>query len=178
MNFRILAIDPGYEKMGVAILEKTSGKEVLLFSECFQTSRKNPHAERLRDLGKEIRRVIEEYNPTCLAIEKLFFTTNQKTAFQVAEARGVIIYEACSAGLSVVEFTPLQAKVAITGYGRGTKDQMKYMVEKLITVSKKIKEDDEYDAIALGLTYFATRNSYKNTNGTNVRINTKISSPK
>ncbi len=159
---KILAIDPGYEKMGVAILEKVTGKEILLFSECFKTSRENPHAKRLRDLGKEIERVIKEFKPSCLAIEKLFFTTNQKTAFQVAEARGVIIYEACTAGLSVVEFTPLQAKVAITGYGRGTKDQMKYMVEKLIVVGKKIKEDDEYDAIALGLTYFATAQSMKN----------------
>lgn len=158
---RIIAIDPGYEKMGVAVLEKTSGKEVLLFSECFRTSRKNPHHKRLAALGTEAERVIREFKPECLAIEKLFFTTNQKTAFQVAEARGVIIYEASSAGLSVCEFTPLQAKVAVTGYGRGTKDQMKYMVEKLITVGKKIKEDDEYDAIALGLTFFATQHKLK-----------------
>src|SRR3989338_2639046 len=155
---RILAIDPGYEKMGVAVLEKISGgKESLLFSECFKTSRADTHAVRLASLGNEVARVIQQYKPERLAIEKLFFTTNQKTAFMVAEARGVTIYEASSAGLSVTEFTPLQAKVAVTGYGRGTKDQMKYMVEKLITVAKKIKEDDEYDAIALGLTYFATK---------------------
>jgi len=154
---RILSIDPGYEKMGVAILEKESGqKETLVFSECFKTLKTSPHSERLAALGKEIKKVIDKFKPECLAIEKLFFTTNQKTAFQVAEARGVIIYEASSAGLSVFEYTPLQVKVAITGYGRGTKDQIEFMVEKLISVGKKISEDDEYDAIALGLTYFAT----------------------
>ncbi len=162
---RILAIDPGYEKMGVAVLEKIAGgKETLIFSECFLTSRKDTHAIRLASLGKEVKRVIKKYNPEALAIEKLFFTTNQKTALLVAEARGVIIYESATAGLSISEFTPLQAKVAVTGYGRGTKDQMEYMVEKLITIGKKIKEDDEYDAIAMGLTFFATKKIYENTN--------------
>ncbi len=158
---KILAVDPGYEKIGIAVLEKTVGKETLLFSECFKTSSKTAHHERLRQLGAEVKKIIEKFKPEALAIEKLFFTTNQKTAFMVAEARGVIIYEAATAGLAVTEFTPLQAKVAVTGYGRGTKDQMKFMVEKLITVGKKIKEDDEYDAIALGLTYFATFRSPK-----------------
>ncbi|MDO8482982.1 MAG: crossover junction endodeoxyribonuclease RuvC [bacterium] len=153
---RILAIDPGYEKLGIAVLEKDpKGKEVLLFSECFKTSREKSGDERLCALGKEVERVIEEFQPKVLAIEKLFFADNQKTAMRVSEARGVIIYEAARAGLTVAEFTPLQAKVAVTGYGRGTKAQMKFMVEKLIKVGKKIKEDDEYDAIALGLTYFA-----------------------
>jgi crossover junction endodeoxyribonuclease RuvC len=152
---KILAVDPGYEKIGIAVLEKNSGKEILLFSECFKTLRTESSDARLCALGKEVERVIEEYNPKCLAIEKLFFENNQKTAMRVSEARGVIIYEASRAGLSVTEFTPLQAKVAITGYGRGTKTQMKFMVEKLVHIGKKIKEDDEYDAIALGLTYFA-----------------------
>ncbi|MSU55496.1 MAG: crossover junction endodeoxyribonuclease RuvC [Candidatus Taylorbacteria bacterium] len=160
----ILAVDPGYEKIGVAVIEKDKGgKETLIFSECFTTSRKDTHAVRLASLGNEIKKVVNKYKPEALAIEKLFFTTNQKTVMLVSEARGVIIYEASSAGLKISEFTPLQAKVAITGYGRGTKDQMKFMVEKLIIVGKKIKEDDEYDAIALGLTFFATYNSRKNT---------------
>lgn len=152
---RVLAVDPGYEKLGIAVLEKLSGKEVLLFSECFKTLRADATDVRLQALGKEVKRVIKEYKPEALAIEKLFFTENQKTAMQVSEARGVILYEASCAGLTVTEFTPLQAKVATTGYGKSTKEQMKYMVEKLITVGKPIKEDDEYDAIALGLTFFA-----------------------
>jgi len=152
---RVLAVDPGYEKMGVAILEKHNSKEILLFSECFKTDRKLPANERLCALGKEIEKVIESYKPEALAIEKLFFTENQKTVMRVSEARGVIIYEATRAGLSVFEYTPLEVKVAITSYGRSEKNQIKFMVEKLVKVNKKIKEDDEYDAIALGLTYFA-----------------------
>lgn len=152
---RILAIDPGYEKMGVAILEKNAGKEILLFSECFKTKRSDAVEIRLCQLGQEIERVIEEYKPTALSIEKLYFTDNQKTAMRVAEARGVIVYESVRAGLSIKEYTPLEVKVAVTGYGRSDKAQVKFMVEKLVKVTKKIKEDDEYDAIALGLTYFA-----------------------
>jgi crossover junction endodeoxyribonuclease RuvC len=152
---RILAVDPGYEKMGVAIIEKELGKEVLVFSECFKTSRENPPHERLCALGKEIERIIDEFKPKALAIEKLFFTDNQKTAMRVSEARGIIIYEAVRANLSIAEYTPLEIKVAVTSYGRSSKDQVKFMVEKLIKIGKTIKEDDEYDAIALGLTYFA-----------------------
>lgn len=152
---RVIAIDPGYEKMGVAIIEKETSSEVLLFSECFKTDRKSKSNERLCNLGKEVEQIIEEYKPTALAIEKLFFADNQKTAMLVSEARGVIIYEATRADLAIFEYTPLEVKVAITSYGRSDKSQIKFMVEKLVKVNKKIKEDDEYDAIALGLTYFA-----------------------
>jgi crossover junction endodeoxyribonuclease RuvC len=152
---KILAVDPGYEKIGIAILEKNSGKEELVFSECFKTSRKISPQERLLSLGQEVMRVIEEYHPSALSIEKLFFEVNQKTAMLVSEARGVIIYEAVKAGLKIEEFTPLQVKVAVTSYGKSSKNQVKYMVDRLIKIKKSIKEDDEYDAIALGLTYFA-----------------------
>lgn len=158
---RILAIDPGYEKIGIAILEKNSGKEELVFSECFKTSRKISPQERLLSLGQEVMRVIEEYHPSALSIEKLFFEVNQKTAMLVSEARGVIVYEAVKAGLKIEEFTPLQVKVAVTGYGKSTKDQVEFMVEKLVKINKPIQEDDEYDAIALGLTFFATAGSQK-----------------
>lgn len=154
-SMKILAIDPGYEKMGVAILEKVSGKEILVFSECFKTKRTDTVETRLCNLGKEVEVVIEKYQPDALAIEKLFFTDNQKTAMRVSEARGIIIYECMRSELIIKEYTPLEVKVAVTGYGRSDKSQVKFMVEKLLTVGKKIKEDDEYDAIALGLTYFA-----------------------
>ncbi len=157
---KILAVDPGYEKIGISVLEKVMGKETLLFSECFKTSSKSPAPERLCAIGKEVEKIIEKFQPKCLAIEKLFFAGNQKTAMLVSEARGVIIYEAVRAGLSVREFTPLEMKVAVTGYGRSDKSQVKFMVEKLMAVNKKIKEDDEYDAIALGLTFFATEKHF------------------
>lgn len=153
---KVIAIDPGYERMGVAIIEKLNGKENLLFSECFKTSPKIPHEERLKLIGQEIEILIKKYKPESMAIETLFFKTNQKTALHVSEARGVMLYVASVFGLKVVEFSPMAIKVAVTGYGASEKDQVKFMVQKLIKINTKIKYDDEYDAIAVGLTYFAS----------------------
>ncbi|MFH0755555.1 MAG: crossover junction endodeoxyribonuclease RuvC [bacterium] len=176
---RIIAIDPGYERMGVAILEKkfqTNGKENLIFSECFKTSSKIFHEERLKLIGQEIENLIKKYKPEAMAIETLFFTNNQKTAMHVSEARGVMLYVASKFGLSVKEFTPMAIKIAVTGYGKSEKKQIIFMVKKLIKIpactvvavgnpQKNLEQiktahkyDDEYDAIAVGLTYFATIN--------------------
>ncbi len=151
---RIIAIDPGYERLGIAVLEKTK-KEELLFSECFKTKASLPFVERLELVGREVARLIEEFKPEALSIENLFISTNQKTAMRVAEVRGAILYQARLSGLEVFEYTPLQIKTATTGYGRATKEQMISMVRKLITGAEKIKQDDEMDAIAIGLTHFA-----------------------
>ncbi len=161
-NIKILAIDPGYERVGIAVLEKeTLGKERLLFSECFKTSSKLSLDERLFLIGTEIEKVIGEFTPDILAIEKLFFTNNQKTALSVSEARGVIIYTAKKAGLSVREFTPNEIKVAVTGYGKAEKKDIAFMLPKLIEIDIGEKKDDELDAIAVGLTAFAHhRNNY------------------
>lgn len=154
---RILAIDPGYERLGIAILEKDKkSKEVLVYSDCFKTSARLAHAERLKLIGEEVARVIDEYKPEQLGIETLFFNSNQKTAFYVAEARGVIMYEAARRGLIIKEFNPLQIKIAVTGYGRSDKTQVTFMVHKILAIDKKIKHDDEYDAIACGITLLAT----------------------
>ncbi len=153
---RILAIDPGLERVGVAILDKERGaKETLIFSECFKTKASLPLSERLNLIGLHINKIVLEYEPEILAIESLFFTTNQKTAMVVSQARGVIIYEGTKNGLPVHEYTPLQIKVAVTGYGKATKTQVNSMVQKLINIPKKITSDDEMDAVAIGLTCFA-----------------------
>ncbi len=155
---KILAIDPGYERLGVAILEKIpNNKEVLVFSDCFKTSSKLSHDERLKNIGAEIERLIQEYQPEVLAIETLFFQTNTKTALKVAEARGVILYEAAKIGLKIREFNPLEIKVAVTGYGKSDKNQVTTMVKRLIKINKEPKHDDEYDAIAVGLTCLAIK---------------------
>ena len=153
---KVIAIDPGYERMGVAIIEKIKGQETLIFSECFKTSAKIPHEERLKFIGQEIEILIEKYKPEAMAIETLFFKNNQKTAMHVSEARGVMLYVASVSGLSVKEFSPMAIKIAVTGYGNSEKDQVTFMVKKLIKINTEIKYDDEYDAIAAGLTYFAT----------------------
>jgi crossover junction endodeoxyribonuclease RuvC len=154
---KILAIDPGFERVGIAILEKTEQtKEVLLYSECFKTSSKLTHPERLRLIGEKISEIIKKNKPAVLSIEKLFFNTNTTTALGVAEARGVILYEASLAKLEIFEYTPLSVKVAVTGYGRSEKKQIMLMIPRLIDVSKKISSDDEFDAIALGITFCAS----------------------
>src|SRR3989344_8865490 len=152
---RIISIDPGYERLGIAVLEKTLNTECLIFSECFKTSSKLAHHERLALIGNKIKEIIKKYKPQALATEKLFFSGNQKTAMLVAEARGVILYTGSSLGLQVFEYTPNEVKIAITGYGRSEKRQMIDMVKKLIKVTSKTNSDDEFDAIAIGLTHFA-----------------------
>lgn len=157
-NNRVLAIDPGFERLGIAILDK----DKLLYSDCFKTSPKDSFYVRLKQIGEEISRIIDTYEPTACAIETLFFETNKKTAMKVAEARGVVAYEAARRILPIFEFSPLQIKVAITSHGRSDKKQIIFMVPKLIKIDKEIKHDDEYDAIAIGLTYFSTvKNSCK-----------------
>lgn len=152
---RILGIDPGIERLGIAVIERDSGKELFLFSECFKTSAKLSHFERLNLLGQEVARVIKEWQPHAMAIEKLFFETNTKTAMVVAEARGVILYEGARAQLLVYEYTPLQIKVAVTGYGKSDKKGIMDMVPRLIKLPERKMIDDEVDAIAVALTSFA-----------------------
>ena len=154
---KIIAIDPGYERLGLAIIEKEKNqRETLIFSECFKTSAKLPHHERLALIGDRILEVIKKWKPKQLATEKLFFAGNRKTALLVAEARGVILYAGGSMGLEIFEYRPNEIKIAITGYGAAQKKQMMDMTRKLIIVDSKTSSDDELDAIAIGLTHFAT----------------------
>jgi len=154
---QIISIDPGYEKLGIAVIEKEKGKkEELVFSECFRTSARLSHEARLYLIGLEIESVIKKHKPIVLAIENLFINTNQKTAMRVAETKGVLIYVARKNGLIVHEFSPPQIKLAVAGHGHADKKAMMKMIPMLIRIKKEIKEDDEYDAIAVGLTFFAT----------------------
>ncbi len=154
---KILGIDPGFERLGVAIVEKNKGdkKEKVLFSECFKTSARLEFSERLSLIGKEIKNIIKKFKPEVLAIETLFLTTNQKTVMHVAEARGVVLYEACLGGLKIFEASPPQIKIATTGYGKANKEQIMKMVRVLVEIGDSKTSDDELDAIAIALTAFA-----------------------
>lgn len=154
---RIIAIDPGYDRCGVAILEKnTSPSLVYITSLCIETSTKKQLYERVADIVSGIEQVITEYQPTHCAIEKLFFTNNQKTAMGVSEARGAIMNAAHRHGLTIHEYTPNEIKVAVTGSGRADKTQVTTMVTKLIAIPNGEKRrDDEYDALAVGITHCA-----------------------
>jgi crossover junction endodeoxyribonuclease RuvC len=152
---RILGIDPGIERVGIAVIDKVGGKEIYVYSECFKTSAKLSHAERLALIGTEIARVVKEHQPTGMAIEKLFFETNTKTAMSVAEARGMMLYVCSLANLAIFEYTPLQIKVAVTGYGKSDKTGVMHMVPMLVKLPNRKMIDDEVDAIAIALTCFA-----------------------
>lgn len=154
---KILGIDPGFGRVGIAILEKnkTDKKESVLFSECFKTSAKLDFSERILLIGREVKKVIKKYKPEVLSIETLFLNTNQKTVMRVAEARGVILYEAAQAGLKIFEASPPQIKIATTGYGRANKEQVMKMVKILVEIDKSKTSDDELDAIAIAITAFA-----------------------
>ena len=153
---RILAIDPGFERIGIAILDKTyTPKHDLVYSSCFKTSAKIPFHKRLTLIGNELEKIIKKYKPTVLSIEKLYFTTNQKTVMGVSAARGVIIYTASRNGLQIFEYTPPQIKIAVTGYGKSSKEAVMMMVPKLINIKTETNSDDELDAIAIGITCLA-----------------------
>lgn len=156
---RIVAIDPGFERVGIAVLQKKGGvRETLLYSDCFETRARDPFHKRLFEIGKEFERIVVCFKPEILAIETLFFNTNQKTAMRVAEVRGALQFEAYARGLHIFEYTPLQVKTAVAGYGRAPKEQISAMVKNLISIPQnKEKKDDEIDAIAIGLTHFAHR---------------------
>lgn len=152
---RVLAIDPGYDRIGVAIMEKKDNKEILLFSECVLTDKKTELVDRLFELGQKVETIIKTHQPTALGIETLFFNNNQKTGIGVAQARGIIIYLAQKANCTIYEFGPQEVKVAVTGYGKSDKKAVIDMVKRLVANVPERAHDDEYDAIAIGITCLA-----------------------
>lgn len=149
---KILAIDPGYERLGIAILEKQNGKDILIHSECFQTDKKEIHSKRLFLIFSKLTELIEKHSPEICAIETLFFSNNVKTALKVAELRGVILTLCEIHKMKIHEFSPQAIKIGVTGYGKSDKTAVIKMIPLLIKIDKKIKHDDEFDAIAVGIT--------------------------
>jgi crossover junction endodeoxyribonuclease RuvC len=149
---KILGIDPGYDRCGVAIIEKKNNVHTLLYSDCIQTKKSQSFSERLHIVGKEVRSLIKEWQPDALSVEQLFFFKNKKTALLVAELRGVIVYEGACAGVPFFEYTPLEIKETIAGHGRAEKRELLKVLSYTIALPKKKALDDEIDAIATALT--------------------------
>jgi crossover junction endodeoxyribonuclease RuvC len=147
----ILGIDPGTTRIGYAVLDKKDNKDVSLITYGSSDLKVKEQKERLKIISDMISDLILKYRPETLAIEKLFFTKNVKTALAVSEARGVIINCANSLGLDILEFTPLEVKTAITGYGRAEKQQVQKMICNILKLQKVPEPDDASDAIAIGL---------------------------
>lgn len=155
---RIVGIDPGFDRLGICILDKIGNKEELIHSQCITTSKKDTFESRLADIGEQVTKIIKKYKPDELAIETLFFTTNQKTIITVAEVRGVCIYLAHINDIKIFEYSPPQIKVAVTGYGKATKEDITLMIPKIL--KQPLHQgvlDDEIDAIAIALTHSAHR---------------------
>jgi len=148
----ILGIDPGTTRIGYAVIEKKDSDNLnLLTGGCLESKNKE-QKDRLKEISGLISDLILKYRPEVLAIEKLFFNKNAKTALAVAEARGVIINSANSLNLNIREFTPLEIKIAVTGYGKAEKEQVKKMACRILKLEKMPKIDDTSDALAIALT--------------------------
>jgi len=147
----ILGIDPGFGRVGWGVITNLSGDWLVVNYGCIETPMKDEFVGRLQEMRNEIVKIIKKYKPTRMAVEDLFFFKNLKTAIKVGQARGVILLTAVDNKLELDEFTPLQIKQAITGYGRAEKQQMQRMVQMILGLKQKIKSDDAADALAVAL---------------------------
>ena len=154
-TMRALGIDPGYDRLGVAVVEIQDGTETVLFSTCIETDKNDPLSKRLLLAGQELSHVIETYQPDLLGIETLFFNKNVKTAIGVAQARGMILYLGETYGCQLFELGPQEIKIALTGYGKSGKAAVLEMVKRLARNVPESAIDDEYDAIAVAITALA-----------------------
>lgn len=152
---KVVAVDPGYDRLGVAVMEHGAQREELLHSTYIETDPQADINERLATLGTAFAELLTTYQPDSLAIETLFFNKNVTTALKVAHARGIVIYLAKQAGLTVYEYGPQEIKVAVTGYGKSDKGAVIDMVRRLLPDAPAKALDDEYDAIAIGITALA-----------------------
>jgi len=147
----ILGVDPGIGRMGWGVISYTNGKTKTIDYGCFETSASGPLEYRLTSLRQEMERLIEKYKPLRAGIESIFFNTNTKTAMTVGQARGVIIETLAEKGVMVDSYTPLQVKLAITGYGKADKAQLGVMIKMLLGLDEIPKPDDTADALAIAL---------------------------
>ncbi|PIZ95846.1 MAG: crossover junction endodeoxyribonuclease RuvC [Candidatus Magasanikbacteria bacterium CG_4_10_14_0_2_um_filter_33_14] len=149
---RILGIDPGFGRIGWGVIEHRKGKWVGVAYGCIETNKKADFVDRLLELSIDLTNIIKKYKPEYSAVEELFFYKNVTTGIKVGQARGVILLTLKQQKVIVYEYTPLQIKQSITGYGRAEKGQLQRMVKMMLGVKKPITPDDAADALAVALT--------------------------
>jgi len=147
----ILGIDPGTATTGFGIVRTSSKKLALVGFGCIKTPAGEEMPRRLLKLRKELKKLIKDFKPEVMIIERLFFNTNAKTAMTVGQARGVVLLVAAECRLPVFEYTALQAKLELTGYGRADKSEVEKAVKRCLKVRRKIKPDDAADALAVAI---------------------------
>ena len=147
----ILGIDPGYAIVGFGVIRKSDSRLAPVEFGAILTDANTPFPDRLVTIYNRIKELIERRHPDVLAIEKLYYANNQKTVIGVAEARGVILLAAREAGLPIFEYTALQVKLAVTGYGKAVKTQVQEMTRRLLSLETVPKPDDTADALAIAI---------------------------
>lgn len=150
---KVLGIDPGTGRLGWAVLEKKKGKEELIECGCIETKANTPLPIRLETIFIRLKEIIEQYKPEMAAIEDLFFAKNQKTVISVGAARGVAILVCQLGKIKITNYTPLQVKSRLTGFGKADKKQVEYMVKQILKIKELPYLDDAIDAIAIALTH-------------------------
>lgn len=152
---KVLSIDPGYGRCGIAVISGDVTSQTCEYSDCIETKSDDSFFIRLQEICQRVGVVIDEYDPDILAIEKLFFNQNTTTAMKVAQVKGAIILTAKENGLAVFDYAPQEIKAAVTGHGKAEKKQVMQMTGQLVTIRKAAKHNDEYDAVAVGITCLA-----------------------
>ncbi len=147
----ILGIDPGFAIVGVGVVQYKGNKFAPIDYFAITTKAGMPIEQRLKIIYDEMSEAIAKYKPDVMAVEELFFNNNAKTAIQVGQARGVILLSAVNAGLPIYEYTPLQVKQAVVGYGRADKKQIQQMMKAILGLNEVPKPDDVADALALAI---------------------------
>lgn len=154
----ILGIDPGTATTGWGVVEKHKNGEVTYIACGVVSTTPQSEEKRLKIIFDDCRALIKKYKPEAVAVEKLFFNTNAKTALEVGQARGVVMLALVQSGLVIQSYTPLQIKVAVAGYGRADKKQVQEMVKTLLKLDFIPKPDDAADALAVALTQCVSHN--------------------
>jgi len=145
----LLGIDPGIERTGYAFLKKEGNNVSILECGCISTSKTSGTAERLLEIKNDLEQLINKWKPENVTVESLFFAQNTKTAMVVGQARGVVLMLCQEKKLDIIEVTPLQVKIAATGYGKADKKQVQSMIQKILKLKKIPKPDDAADAVAI-----------------------------
>lgn len=153
---RILGIDPGYAIVGIGVIEQNFNKIRPLMYKSIETEQSLDFSLRLATIYSELNAIIDRAKPHAAAVERLFFHTNKTTAIKVAEARGVILLSLELNKISLFEYTPLEIKQTLTGYGKAEKSQVMAMVQKELNLDKIPKPDDTADALAVALCHART----------------------
>lgn len=148
---RVLGIDCGTERTGYGVIDTDGRKHSLISSGVIRTSTRQPLSVRLLEIGNGLRRIIQEHHPDQAAVEAVFHAVNVKSALTLAHARGVALFTVTEAGLSLGEYSPLEVKNSVVGYGRAEKSQVQFMVQSILKLPEKLDSEDASDAVAVAI---------------------------